>query len=326
MRFVRWVLALFMVAAVIAAIAAWVFLVPYGPHQETFVDIAPGTSTAGMAAQLKQAGIIRSQTAFEAMKLVHGGVLKAGEYRFDHPAKLAEVYSRLRKGDVYTLTLVVPEGYNIFDIAEAVEKTGLGKREDFLAAERKHTELIAQWAPGATSLEGHLFPDTYRFSRHTTTLTMLSTMVKRFEQVAGRLGLDQADTERTVVLASLVEKEVHNDAERPLVAGVFENRLRAGMPLQTDPAVIYASMLRGTWTGVIHQSELRSDSPYNTYTHAGLPPGPICNPGMAALRSAMHPVKTDDLYFAADAHGATLFARTLEEHLANVAKYRAAEK
>jgi UPF0755 protein len=126
-----------------------------------------------------------------------------------------------------------------------------------------------------------------------------------------------------VTLASLVEREVHVSGERPEVASVFENRLAAGMPLQTDPSVIYASLLRGTWTGVIHESELHSDSAYNTYVHAGLPPGPICNPGRAALEAALHPAKTDYLYFVADAKGATRFAATLTEHNANVASYRA---
>jgi len=127
-------------------------------------------------------------------------------------------------------------------------------------------------------------------------------------------------------MASLVEREVKVPDERALVAGVFENRLRAGMPLQTDPAVIYASLLRGTWTGAIHQSELHSDSAYNTYTHAGLPPGPICNPGIASLRAAMHPASTDYMYFVANPDGSTRFARDLSEHSANVAAYRAGEQ
>jgi UPF0755 protein len=135
--------------------------------------------------------------------------------------------------------------------------------------------------------------------------------------------LNPEQVQRTVTMASLVEKEVHIDDERPEVASVFENRLAAGLPLQTDPAVIYASMLRGTWTGVIHQSELHSDSAYNTYVHKGLPPGPICNPGMAALKATMHPATTDYLYFVADAKGSTRFAATLAEHNANVAAYRA---
>ncbi len=318
------VLKFLVVLVVLAAAAAWFFVyTPYGPASETFVEIAAGTGTIGIAQQLQQAGVIRNAYAFEAMKEYKGGSLKAGEYRFDHPVPLAEVYGRLVKGDVYTLTLVVPEGYNIFDIAQAVGAAGLGSGEAFLAAERQHTELIAKWNPGASSLEGYLFPDTYKFSRHATPVQMLSAMVKRFGQQALRLGLSERDAAQTVTMASLVEKEVHIDTERPVVASVFENRLAAGMPLQTDPAVIYASLLRGTWTGVIHQSELHSDSAYNTYAHDGLPPGPICNPGVAALKAAIQPAKTDYLYFVADANGATRFAKTLEEHSANVTAYRA---
>jgi UPF0755 protein len=254
--------------------------------------------------------------------------LKAGEYRFDHAETMAEVYDRLRRGDVYTITLVIPEGFNIFDIASAVAAAKLDSRDDFLNAERKNTELIAEWVAqgSATSVEGYLFPDTYKFSRHATPILMLTTMVREFRQETKRLGMTPDEVARTVTLASLVEKEVHIDKERPEVGSVFENRLEAGMPLQTDPAVIYASQLRGTWTGVIHQSELKSDSAYNTYTHAGLPPGPICNPGVASLLAALHPAKTDYLYFVADATGATKFAATLAEHNANVAAYRAGMK
>lgn len=321
MRFFKF---LFLLALLAAAAIGFYFYLPYGPEQETFVDIAPGTGTQAMAAQLQHAGIIRSQYAFEAMKLAHGGALKAGEYRFDHPATLIEIYLRLRKGDVYTRALVIKEGFNIFDIAQAVEAAGLGSRADFLTAEKANTALILKYSPHATSLEGYLFPDTYRFSRHASTTNMLATMVKRFEQQIGRLGVTSAtDVSRLVNMASLVEREVHIDAERPVVASVFENRLTANMPLQTDPAVAYASQLRGTWTGTIHQSELHSDSAYNTYVHTGLPPGPICNPGLAALKAALHPSQTDYLYFVADANGATRFAKSIDEHNKNVAAYRA---
>ena len=317
----------FVIVLLVAAVVGYLALVPYGPTSETFVEVAPGTGTAGIAKQLQNEGIIRSHWAFEALKewrkaTGDAGTLKAGEYRFVHPAKLLEVYSRLRRGDVYTRTVVIPEGFNIFEVANAVAEAGITTHDEFLDAERQHTELIARWSPGATSLEGYLFPDTYKFSRHATSAQMLSVMVKRFAQQAQRLGLSPDQVQRTVTMASLVEKEVHIDEERPQVASVFENRLAAGLPLQTDPAVIYASMLRGTWTGVIHQSELHSDSAYNTYVHRGLPPGPICNPGMAALQAAMHPAKTDYLYFVADAKGSTRFAATLAEHNANVAAYR----
>ena len=323
MRLLKTIFLLTVLAA--AAMGFYVYL-PYGPAQETFVDIAAGTGTEDMAAQLEYAGIIRSRYAFDALRVAHGGALKAGEYRFDHAAPVTEIYARIRKGDVYTRTLVIPEGFNIFDVAQAVEAAGLGSRAEFLDAERKHTELIAQWSTHADSLEGYLFPDTYRFSRHSTPERMLTTMVNRFEQMSTKLGMTGSDIARVVTLASLVEKEVHVDTERPVVAGVFENRLAAGMPLQTDPAVAYASLLRGTWTGVIHQSELRSDSAYNTYVHAGLPPGPICNPGVAALKAAMQPAKTDYLYFVADAAGATRFAKDLKEHEAQVAEFRAASR
>lgn len=319
MRFLKFLLVLILIAA---AAVAFLFFVPYGPSTQQFVDISPGTSTLDMGRQLKQAGILRTGYELEALRLTRGGTLKAGEYRFDHPATPTEIYDRLHRGDVYTIALTIPEGYNIFDIASAVQAAGLGSSASFLAAERAHTELIRPWSPQATSLEGFLFPDTYKFNHHSTDVQMLSAMVRRFAEVATRLGINPADARRVVTMASLVEREVRVPSERPLVAGVFENRLRAGMPLQTDPSVIYASLLNGTWTGVIHQSELHSDSAYNTYTHPGLPPGPICNPGLASLQAALHPSQTDYMYFVANPDGSSKFAKQLDEHNANVAQYR----
>ena len=323
MRVVGW---MFLLVLVAAGWETYRVAAPFGPKKEVFVEIATGTGTPEIAAQLKRAGVVRSKLAFEVLKAYQGGVLKAGEYRFDHPATVREVYERMVRGDVYAKTLVIPEGYNIFDIAAAVEQAGLGSKAEFLQKEMTDTALIAEWNPHARSLEGYLFPNTYRFSPHQGAEAMLGAMVKRFGQEAARLHLQPEFVDRTVTMASLVEKEVHIDAERREVASVFENRLEQNMPLQTDPAVIYASLLRGTWTGVIHQSELHSDSEYNTYAHAGLPPGPICNPGVAALTAAMHPARTDFLYFVADATGATKFSRTLEEHQANVEAYRKAAR
>jgi len=316
--------------------AAYVALTPYGPATETFVDIPAGSGAAGIAVRLKRGGVIRSRIAFDLYRRWKGGTLRAGEYRFDHPAKLGEVYARIARGDVYTKTLVIPEGYNIFDIADAVEKAGLGSSQDFLAAERRNTKLIANLSPGASSLEGFLFPDTYRFSRHATPDQMVAAMVKRFRQVAVQIGLlapaeaigdpSVYDVARTVTLASLVEKEVRVDSERPLVAGVFENRLADGMTLATDPSVIYAALLEGRWRGTIYQSDLSFDSPYNTYRRAGLPPGPIANPGVAALKAAMKPAHTKYLYFVADAQGHSRFSVDLKEHDQQVQAYREAEK
>jgi UPF0755 protein len=304
--------------------ATYVVLAPTGPNTETFVEILPGTPTMQIAAELKQQGLIRSKYAFEAARLAKGGTLKAGEYRFDHPVKMSEVYGRLERGDVYTLTLTIPEGSNLFDIAQRIEAAKLGTKERFLAEARADVSLIADLDPGAASLEGYLFPDTYHFERRATPKQMVTAMVKRFRQEAATLGL-RANYHRVVTVASLVERETPVDAERPLVASVFENRLAKEMPLATDPSVIYAALLDGRYRGTIYASDLQADSPYNTYRYAGLPPGPICNPGMASLKAAMNPARTDYLYFvaaSADPSGKSRFSATLEEHAHDVKEYR----
>ena len=312
----------------LAAIAwvAYVVLAPAGSYKETFVEILPGTPTMQIAAQLKQRGLIRSQYAFEAGRLIKGGTLKAGEYRFDHPARMSEVYDRLERGDVYTIAVTIPEGSNLFDIADRIQSANLGSRDNFLAAAHANVSLIADLDPAATSLEGYLFPDTYRFERHASPIQIVAAMVKRFRQESAELGL-KGDLHRVVTLASLVERETPIEAERPLVASVFENRLAKNMPLATDPSVIYAALLEGRYRGTIYASDLQADSPYNTYRRAGLPPGPICNPGAASLKAAIHPAHTAYLYFvaaSANPSGKSRFSTTLEEHTRNVEQYRKA--
>jgi UPF0755 protein len=335
---------LLLIALLCAAAAAYVVYAPVGPPAGTsddnaiYVDIAPGTGTQSMAAQLERAGVLRSRYAFEFLREIKGGKLIAGEYRFNQPAPATEVYSRIVRGDVYFIPLTIPEGYNIFDIAQAIEAAHLGSRQDFLAAERSQTSLIADLSPNAPSLEGFLFPDTYHFGRHSTPTDMLAAMVKRFRQVWTQLGMKtssgalqreipkdyMSEIARTVTLASLVEKEVKQDSERPLVAGVFRNRLAQNMPLATDPSVIYAALLENRYRGTIYASDLQADSPYNTYRHTGLPPGPICNPGLAALKAAINPASTDYVYFVADAQGHSQFSTTLKEHSQQVETYRRA--
>ena len=327
-----------LVVLVVIVFAAGVYLLDYDRPAlrsgSLLVDIPAGSGSAGIATRLAGAGVIRSRYLFLLQRKLSGGTLKAGVYRFDHPLSVLETYAHIARGDMYTLTLTIPEGFNVFDIAQAVQAAGLAPAATFLAAERSNTQLIADLDPHATSLEGFLFPDTYRFSPHATPAQMLAAMVHRFRQEAAALGLiappnfigDRISypVSRVVTMASLIEKEVHVDAERPLVAGVFNNRLAANMPLATDPAVIYAALLANRWRGTIYQSDLQFDSPYNTYRHAGLPPGPICNPGLAALKAALRPTHTDYLYFVADANGSTRFSSTLAEHNAQVAAYRQA--
>jgi UPF0755 protein len=322
------VLFLLLIVAAAAGGAAWLILIPYGPNSETFVTITPGSSAVAIARKLESAGIVRTRYAFDLVRFYNHGTLHAGAYRFDHPMPVTDVYAQIARGDVYTKSLTIPEGANIFDIAARVEQAGLGTRQDFLLAAVQQTPLIADLDPRAASLEGYLFPDTYRLSPSVTAAQIAAAMVKRFRQAAGQLGLNQ-NVRQIVTLASIVERETAVDAERPLVASVFVNRLDKKIPLRTDPAVIYGLELTGRWRGAIYASDLTRDTPYNTYLHAGLPPGPIANPGLHSLRAAMDPARTNYLYFVAagvDAQGHSLFASTLDEHNRNVAEYRAAQK
>lgn len=321
---------LFVLVVLLAAAgaSAWAIFASFGPSTETFVDIAPGSSTIEIAQQLQSVGVIRNQFAFDLWRWVRKGKLKAGEYRFDHPVPLTEVYDRIARGDVYTVAVTVPEGASIFDISTRLEQAGIANRNEFLDQQAHLTDLIADLDPRAKTLEGYLFPDTYRFPRKTTPAQVAAAMVKQFRVVAAEIGLKE-NVHDVVTLASLVERETAVDAERPLVASVFENRLAKHMPLMTDPSVIYGLEVRKQWRGTIYASDLKLDTPYNTYLHPGLPPGPVANPGLPALRAAMNPAHTDYLYFVAaglNPQGQSLFASTLQEHAHNVSGYRRAMK
>jgi UPF0755 protein len=308
--------------------AAWLVFAPFGPETETFIEIAPGSTTMRIGRQLEAAGIVRSRYAFDIVRWWKFGTLKAGEYRFDHPAAASEVYARIARGDVFTKAVTLPEGANIFEIAARLEQAGFGTQKDFLKTAAKQVGLVADLDPGAKSLEGYLFPDTYHFQRKASAAQICAAMVKRFRAVAGQIGL-KGNMHRVVTMASLVERETALDAERPLVASVFENRLAKKIPLMTDPSVIYGLELEGHWRGAIHESDLKLDTPYNTYLHAGLPPGPVANPGLRSLKAAMEPAKTNYLYFVAagaDPQGGSLFSSTAKDHARNVASYRNAMK
>ena len=321
-------LATLLVVVLLAGAAAWLALAPFGPSHETFVELPPGSSTARIGRQLEEAGVVRSRFAFDLLRWAKRGTLRAGEYRFEHSAPLTEIYARIVRGDVYTKTVVIPEGSSIFEIAARLEQAGFGPRQDFLDAAREQVGLVTDLDPAATSLEGYLFPDTYHFARKATLSQICATMVRRFRAVAAQLEL-KGNVHAVVTMASLVERETAVDAERPLVASVFTNRLVQKMPLMTDPAVIYGLELDGRWRGALYASDMKLDTPYNTYLHPGLPPSPIANPGAKTLRAAMQPAQTGYLYFVASGanpQGRSLFASTLEEHNRNVAGYRQAMK
>jgi UPF0755 protein len=360
MRKILWLLFIAVIAG--AGWLGWALLSPVTPSAQIFVMLHPGYSTRRIAHELKSAGVIRSEEAFLAWHYLHRGrSLKAGEYLFDKAANVEDVHRRLARGDVYFHTVVVPEGFTMFDIARAVEAAGLGKADDFLKVAQSDTALIADLAPHAHSLEGYLFPDTYQFSRMQSMQEIAAAMVCQFRFVAreielvpptpsdaspkpagansphvcGAVVVEKHDwvepgadsptaVERTVTMASIVEKETAVAEERPMVASVYYNRLAKKIALDADPSVIYAEMLARTYTGALHHDDMRFNSPYNTYRFAGLPPGPIANPGKSALEAAMHPAQSDYFYFVADAQGHHRFATTIEEHNKNVAAYRKA--
>jgi len=318
----KFFLFLLVAAALFAGWLAWAVFTPVAPGGQTFVLLPPGSTTHRIAAELNKDGIIRSEKAFVMWHyLHHKRSLKAGEYLFEKTASLKEIHDRLARGDIYVHTVVIPEGYTMFDIADAVEQAKLGTRDEFLKIAQSETSLIQDLAPEAKSLEGYLFPDTYEFTRTQSMHDIVTAMVHHFRQVANAIGLN-SDVHQTVTMASIVEKETAVPEERPAVAGVYYNRLQKRMALDADPSVIYAELLAGCYKGALHHADMSMNSPYNTYRFPGLPPGPIANPGRSSLEAAMHPGVGDYLYFVADGNGHHRFARNLEEHNRNVAAFR----
>ena len=317
----------FLIAVIcaLAGLAAWALVTPYqGFPAETFVEIPRGTGTAGIARELAKDGVIRYSWELELLHLVRPSAkLQAGEYRFAKAASALDVFNRIARGDIYFVEFTVPEGSNIFDIAKAIEAEGMMSAEDFLAA-AEDPALIRDLAPKAKTLEGYLFPSTYRLSHATTPAHLSKMMTDEFRKQWARLSAgNDADLRSTVTLASLVEKETAAPEERPVIASVFRNRLAQGMRLQCDPTTIYAALLDHRYRGAIHKSDLASANPYNTYENAGLPPGPIANPGAQSLRAALAPADTPFLYFVAKPEGGGhQFSTTIAQHEKAVVAYR----
>ncbi len=298
---------------------------PYaGFDKEVFVDIPSGTSTRRIAVQLEESGVIRSEWVFLAARALQPkATLKAGEYRFGSPASALDVFHRIARGDIFYMELRVPEGSNQFDIAAMLEQMGVMKAADFLKVAR-NPALIRDLAPDAPSLEGYLFPAMYKVTRHTSPQQIAKEMTGRFRRAWKELGKTASGVNRTVTMASLVEKETGVAADRATVASVFENRLARNMTLDCDPTTIYAALLDNRYRGTIYRSDLNNTNPYNTYKHVGLPPGPIANPGLASLQAAVQPANSDYLYFVAKPGGSGKhsFSSTLDQHNLAVKAYR----
>ena len=306
----------------------WELLSPYKAYPgEVVVEIVPRSGVKMIANQLQNQGVLAHRRPFlvlySLMRPWHG--VQAGEYLFRDPLRPWDVYWKLVSGEVRYYPVTIPEGMDIFDVAKAVARKLPIAELEFLKAARD-VSLIRDLDPEADSLEGYLFPDTYHFARHSTPQEVARTMVSRFRAVLAEfwplLEKSGMGLRETLILASLVEKETGKGEERALIAGVFRNRLHLGYLLQCDPTVIYAARLNDRYAGIIHQSDLDFDSPYNTYRSQGLPPGPICNPGLKSLRAAVHPAQTDYMYFVSDNEGGHIFSQTGKKHNRAVIQYR----
>jgi UPF0755 protein len=329
-------LALFvLLLAVVAAAAAgaWIYMrvgEPYRGYQgpEQFVEVPAGAGSRSIGERLVTAGVVRDALSFRVGLYLsgQGRRLQAGEYRFDRAMTPMEVIDKLSRGDVYIVTITFPEGLTVAEMARIFEGQKLGSAAGFVEAAGDPSP-IKGLDPEARDLEGYLFPDTYPLPRNTPASRLIRQMTDRFERVMTadlrRAAQSQGLTVRqAVTLASIVEKEASRQDERPLVAAVYANRLRVGMPLQADPTVIFALQRSGKYTGNLRRDDLDLDSPYNTYRYPGLPPGPIASPGRAAIEAALRPAAVDYLYFVSRNDGSHEFARTLDEHNRNVQKWQ----
>jgi UPF0755 protein len=317
------------------AFALWARKTATAPVEHSSADrivtIDPRAGTQAIVARLAEAGIVRHSLALRIyLRLTgRGGSFKAGDYKFPSPISPLQALEKIRRGEVYLERVTIPEGFNRFDIAEALAtKTGKATPEEFLRLMEDQTP-IQRIAPSARTLEGYLFPDTYNYNTRTTPEDLIHAMVSRFEEVftpewsirASELGLT---VHQVITLASIIEKEAKAPEDRPHIASVFFNRLKRGMPLASDPTFIYAAILAGDYDGNPNQIRYRArPSPYNTYLTAGLPPGPIASPGRASIEAVLHPDNTEDLYFVVNGTGGRhKFSRTAAEHEAAVSEYR----
>jgi UPF0755 protein len=285
-----------------------------------------GQATAAILQNLQRHGVLRDEwIPLVYLKLVRSrDSLKAGVYEFDKPLSPVDVIEKLVRGDVVLKTITVREGLDRFAVAKLFADEGLGTETTWDTATRD-VDLIRDIAPDAESLEGYLFPDTYKFDPGTPAATIVQEMVANFRKHWGNeiaLITTGLTAHQTVTLASIIETEAQLPQERPVVASVYINRVRRRMLLGADPTVIYALKLAKRWDGNIRKADLQIDSPYNTYRKPGLPPGPIANPGLASLRAAAAPSTTPYLYFVGRNDGSHVFSTTNDEHNRNVEKYQ----
>jgi UPF0755 protein len=309
-------------------------ITPYKNYSEPriAVTISRGTSLNSIATLLQQKGIIRSPWLLKAIFLIQGteGQGKAGDYVFDRPLTPWEVHDKLLKGEMTYKVVTVPEGANQYDVRDLLVRKQMIKDANEFQGILESIDVqreLQSIDPSISSPEGFLFPETYFLSKNDTVEKLALMMIRQFKKEYGEQERRRANelgmtTLQVVTLASLIEKETAEKSERPLISGVFHNRLTRSMLLQCDPTVIYALKLANGYQGYLTTADLKKPSPYNTYVTPGLPPGPICNPGKLSIEAALHPQETDKLYFVSKNDGSHHFSATLAEHNRAVQQYQ----
>lgn len=292
---------------------------------QEIVTVMPGENFISLADMLKRKGIITDTRKFKLLAIIRRDDknLKAGEYPLSASMTPGQVLDVLVDGKTFLYRLTVPEGFNIEQIAAVVAETGLGAADDF-ATLCMDADFTASIGIGAQTLEGYLFPDTYYFPKGVQAETIIGKMVARFKEQFSPAWRQRSEelnmsVHEIVTLASIIEKETGEPSERPVIASVFHNRLKKRMRLESDPTVIYGIT---DFDGNIKRTHLTTLTPYNTYKIKGLPPGPIANPGRAAIEAALYPAQTDYLFFVSKKDNTHHFSKTIQEHNAAVRKYQ----
>ncbi len=325
--FLRLLLLAVLLAVALGAAAVYMISAPYkGFSTEKYITIPHGTSTRTIAQLLQGNGVVEHDWQFLLARLFSPGAkLQAGEYKFEKPASPLQVFTRIAKGDIFYFEVTIPEGQNMFDIAASIKNLGLFTEAQFLEAAHDASS-IRDLDPEAHSLEGYLWPDTYRVVRTTTPAQLCANMTHKFRARWKSLNTT-ANVHNTITLASLVEREARAPQDRALISSVFHNRLEMGMKLDCDPTTVYAALLDHRYRGTIYRSDLLNPNPYNTYQNVGLPPGPIANPGLESIKAALAPAASKYLYFVVKpgTGGAHAFSETLAAHQAATANYRRAQ-
>lgn len=321
------------VAILTAALRLYLWAsIPYRGYGASYamVEIPEGAGAFKVLEILESHGIVQHfPRAMTFLRLTNRAVgIKTGEYSFVRPMTPGEAFDKIISGDVFYHRVTILEGLRSDEVFAQFVRSGFGTAEEFQQAFRDVTS-VAGMDDEAVDLEGYLFPDTYSLQKGTTAAAIVGSMVARFREVFDPSWIESAhqhglSVRQAIALASMIERETAHSEEDPLVSSVFHNRLRVGMRLQCDPTVIYALAMRNTYDGNIRKGDLRIDSRYNTYHYFGLPPGPIGNPGAAALSAAVHPAATDYLYFVSMNNGRHFFSTNLRDHNRAVHKYQVA--